>query len=205
MRMDKDCVFCSLIAENTTDFCYQDEHTVAFTPLDPLCEGHILIVPRLHVRGMGDIPPEELAIFAVTAQGIIRDLMDEFNILMANGVGAQQSVGHFHWHVIPRSEGDGIDLWPRRYPIAPEPVPMPAAGGDGGGERPEPRRWKYTMSDPLKGEGRVGLCGVPQYGERMGDYSGEGWVKLGMSGYEVRVWGRDEEEVGLQFRVSYGE
>jgi diadenosine tetraphosphate (Ap4A) HIT family hydrolase len=34
-----------------------------------------------------------------------------FNILAANGKAAQQSVFHTHFHVIPRSPGDGLDLW----------------------------------------------------------------------------------------------
>ena len=34
------------------------------------------------------------------------------NILNASGESAQQSVFHLHFHIIPRKNGDGIDIWP---------------------------------------------------------------------------------------------
>ena len=40
-------------------------------------------------------------------------------ILQANGAVGGQTVGHFHLHVVPRHEGDGIALsWPRKEPLA---------------------------------------------------------------------------------------
>ncbi|TDL94303.1 HIT domain-containing protein [Macrococcus brunensis] len=34
------------------------------------------------------------------------------DLLNANGVAADQSVSHFHIHLIPRKNNDGIDAWP---------------------------------------------------------------------------------------------
>ena len=34
------------------------------------------------------------------------------NILHASGEAADQSVLHFHFHLIPRKKGDGVDAWP---------------------------------------------------------------------------------------------
>ena len=34
------------------------------------------------------------------------------NILNASGKAAQQSILHFHIHIIPRKENDGINAWP---------------------------------------------------------------------------------------------
>ena len=38
---------------------------------------------------------------------------DGVNILGANGKAAQQSVPHFHLHLIPRKSGDGLNAWPK--------------------------------------------------------------------------------------------
>ena len=35
------------------------------------------------------------------------------NLLNTSGPCAGQSVGHFHIHIIPRKEGDGVDAWPK--------------------------------------------------------------------------------------------
>jgi hypothetical protein len=54
--------------------------------------------------------------------------------------------------------------------------------------RTEPRRFPYGLGDPCKGEMWIAFTTPPQFGEGMGDYSGEGWVPLGITGYEVRIW-----------------
>jgi len=35
---------------------------------------------------------------------------DGLNLVQANGPGAQQSVAHFHIHVLPRKQGDDLKL-----------------------------------------------------------------------------------------------
>ena len=42
---------------------------------------------------------------AVGAQG--------FHVLQNNFPAAGQTVFRLHWHVIPRTEGDGMALWPQ--------------------------------------------------------------------------------------------
>lgn len=37
---------------------------------------------------------------------------DGVNLLNASGEGAGQSVPHFHIHIIPRKDKDGIEAWP---------------------------------------------------------------------------------------------
>jgi len=66
-------------------------------------------------------------------------------------------------------------------PILPVPLDEP-------GPRPPPRRWKYPFGDPCKGEFRLPLATPPQSGTGMGDYAGDGWMPLGVTGYEVRVF-----------------
>ena len=41
-----------------------------------------------------------------------KGIADGINILHASGKSAQQSVPHFHIHLFPRKEGDGIEAWP---------------------------------------------------------------------------------------------
>ncbi|MFP4038605.1 MAG: HIT domain-containing protein, partial [Candidatus Nanohaloarchaea archaeon] len=38
--------------------------------------------------------------------------IDGVNLLNASGESAQQSISHFHFHLVPRKEGENLDLWP---------------------------------------------------------------------------------------------
>ena len=75
-----------------------------------------MVIPKNHATNMLDIDSEELKAVAGSTQKVARKVLDtykskDFNLLMANGKNAQQSVFHFHWHIVPRHPDDGLDLW----------------------------------------------------------------------------------------------
>lgn len=112
-----DCVFCS-IRRGDEDAVLLDEtdETFAFAPLDHVSEGHLLVVPKDHHESLLDIPEPTLCAVMRHVRTISRRLCaDEFdgvNLLHDSGRAAHQSVPHFHVHLAPRREGDGLDLWP---------------------------------------------------------------------------------------------
>ncbi len=119
MYTDKDCLFCRIIAgEIPSQRIYEDEHTFAFMDINPASAGHALIIPKEHARSIHDVSPEAMAATALSAQKVanaVRDTLapDGINLLQCNESAAGQTVFHFHLHVIPRSEGDGLGLgWP---------------------------------------------------------------------------------------------
>ncbi len=113
-----ECTFCDIVKEgNREKIVYEDEETALFPPLeeDILAEGHLILVPKDHFRNLFDIPPEELNSVIQTARKIAGELKEKFegiNILHASGRAAQQSVNHFHLHLVPRKEDDGYNMWP---------------------------------------------------------------------------------------------
>lgn len=97
---------------------YEDAHAIAFLDKNPVCDGHALVIPKAAHRDIYDIPSEALAVVAHAAKCVAELLKerldcDGVNILHASGRAAQQSVPHFHLHVVPRKEGDGLDMWPK--------------------------------------------------------------------------------------------
>jgi histidine triad (HIT) family protein len=114
-----DCVFCKIVAGQIPSVkVYEDGATLAFMDINPLTEGHLLVVPKQHCTGLWDAEEETLAttIRAVrrVALGLKSALgLDSLNLLQANGRWAAQSVPHLHFHLIPRREGDGAGMdWP---------------------------------------------------------------------------------------------
>ncbi len=97
---------------------YEDEKTIAFLDKKPVCEGHTLVVPKKNYKNIFDIPEEELCNIMKTVKKIAELLKDKLgatgvNILHASGSSAQQSVNRLHFHIIPRRENDGLDMWPK--------------------------------------------------------------------------------------------
>ena len=117
-----DCIFCKIIAGEIPSIkVFEDGNTVAFMDINPLSEGHLLVVPKKHFTTLFDADDESLAqTFSVVrklALALQKALgIDSLNLLQANGRWAVQSVPHFHIHVIPRRENDGVPLDPELKP-----------------------------------------------------------------------------------------
>ncbi|WP_267641629.1 HIT family protein [Haloarchaeobius amylolyticus] len=110
-----DCVFCAIVADEAeATLLDETDETLAFAPLDPVSEGHLLVVPKAHHENLFDIPAASLRAVTDHAKDIATRLeaaaFDGVNLLHDTGV--QQSVPHFHLHVAPRRADDGLDLWP---------------------------------------------------------------------------------------------
>lgn len=111
------CIFCDIIAgKSPANLYYEDDRAIAFPNLSPVVPGHVMVIPKKHATNMLDISSAQLKAVAAATQIVARNIVRDhkatgFNLLMANGADAQQSVFHFHWHVIPRHPKDGLDLW----------------------------------------------------------------------------------------------
>jgi histidine triad (HIT) family protein len=91
---------------------YRDERTFAIMDINPLNDGHLLVIPNAHAGTVYDVADGDLAAAAVVAKrmalAIQRALRpDGLNILQASGAAAFQSVAHLHLHLVPRWIGDG--------------------------------------------------------------------------------------------------
>lgn len=113
------CVFCKIAAgEVPSRKIFEDEHTLAFLDIAGDVDGHILVIPKKHVKNILDCGRETLEQVMGTVKKVSGHLVencgyDGVNLLNASGESAGQSVLHFHIHIIPRKTGDGIDAWPK--------------------------------------------------------------------------------------------
>ena len=99
---------------------YEDDDTLAFMDISPASRGHALVICKQEHADIYAIPPEVLAATARTVQRValaIRQALqpDGLNVVQNNGPAAGQTVFHYHVHLIPRWEGDGVlPLWQAR-------------------------------------------------------------------------------------------
>lgn len=94
---------------------YEDDQTLAFLDINPASRGHTLVIPKQEFADLLTTPPELLAAVALTSQKVAQAIMDVLrpdgiNVVQNNGAAAGQVVFHYHMHLIPRWEGDGVLL-----------------------------------------------------------------------------------------------
>jgi histidine triad (HIT) family protein len=113
------CVFCELLKTGEARWVATESEVVAFLPLDAdaLAPGHTLVVPRAHHMGVLDTPGGLLGVTMELVQRVGRAMQQALGasgvvLLNASGPHSGQSVGHLHFHVVPRWRGDKATLWP---------------------------------------------------------------------------------------------
>ncbi len=116
-----DCVFCRIASGEIRDLrVYEDEHTLAFMDTAMDVDGHMLVIPKAHAVNILDCDNDTLCRVFSTVKKVSNHLVDNcgyhgVDILCANGEAAGQSMLHFHVHIIPRRDDDGLGgqgAWP---------------------------------------------------------------------------------------------
>jgi len=114
----EDCIFCRIArGEAPAHIIHEDADVMAFLDINPLSRGHTLVIPKGHYRDLLDLPTAEWEGVMAAAQRVAGALLrglgaSGVNLLHASGAAAGQTVFHFHLHLIPRYENDGLHLWP---------------------------------------------------------------------------------------------
>ncbi len=110
------CIFCKIVAGEVPCFkLYEDGETLAIMDINPVHDGHCLVISKAHHPTVFELPPAAFAAVGATAIRIARAVNaaikpDGLNLLQANGPGAAQSVPHFHLHILPRRHNDKLKV-----------------------------------------------------------------------------------------------
>jgi histidine triad (HIT) family protein len=98
---------------------YEDSLVFAFLDVNPISEGHTLVVPKEAAETVDTLSDEAGAAVGRALPRICRAVLKAtgakaYNILQNNGREAHQAVFHVHFHVIPRyadrAEGGGLGI-----------------------------------------------------------------------------------------------
>lgn len=113
-----DCIFCQIIEKKApAKIIYENENVICFLPKNVEVYGHTLVVPKKHYADLYDIPADILCDLIKTAQKLTVEYKQKINatgmnLIHASGKDAQQSVFHFHFHLLPRFKDDELNTWP---------------------------------------------------------------------------------------------
>lgn len=112
-----ECIFCRVVAGTVeSSRVYEDEGVLAFMDIQPVTDGHLLVIPKRHAPNLADLDEQlGMSMFRV-GQRLAAALRtsglpcEGVNFFLADGEVAFQEVFHVHLHVFPRTPGDGFRI-----------------------------------------------------------------------------------------------
>ena len=113
------CRFCEIVRGDVPAWrVMENEMSIAFLDRRPLFPGHILLIPRLHVVTLPELPEELVAPLFIMARflaTVVEEALEAEGSFVAMNNRVSQSVPHLHIHIVPRHRGDGLKgfFWPR--------------------------------------------------------------------------------------------
>ncbi|MBQ8317792.1 MAG: HIT family protein [Lachnospiraceae bacterium] len=111
-----DCIFCKIAkGDIPSATIYETGDFKCILDVAPASKGHALIITKEHYDNIFQLDAETAAkifSFATVAAKAIKEETgcEGMNVLQNNGAVAGQTVNHFHLHLIPRNEGDGVNV-----------------------------------------------------------------------------------------------
>lgn len=115
--MDCNCIFCKIVNQEIPAYkVYEDAYVLAFLDINPMSDGHTIIIPKVHVTRIS-LSSDEILQHCAIAMKLVSQilakklLVDNFNYLCNNGKISGQEIEHLHFHVIPKYEqGKGFEF-----------------------------------------------------------------------------------------------
>ncbi|MDB5254462.1 MAG: hypothetical protein JWL80_528 [Parcubacteria group bacterium] len=111
-----DCTFCKIVRKEIPATIITEDNTVlAFLDIHPVNLGHTLIIPKQHIPYMTDAPDDILSTLYIAAKKLMPVLKESLGAKNVTLTVVGLDVSHFHIHLIPRFENDGLkDFWPTK-------------------------------------------------------------------------------------------
>ncbi|WP_257309424.1 histidine triad nucleotide-binding protein [Geothrix fuzhouensis] len=102
-----ECLFCKIARkEIPAALVYEDDSLLAFKDIFPQAPVHLLLIPKAHCEGLGDMTAEIAEVVGRLPQVATRLAQEHgiaargWRLLSNNGPDSGQSVFHLHFHLL---------------------------------------------------------------------------------------------------------
>src|SRR5690606_29736443 len=82
---------------------YEDDKTIAFLTINPLIEGHTLVVPKVQIDDFEKLPDEDYQALFATVKKVAARIKKVYGVKKAIVTIMGYEVPHAHVHVMPAS------------------------------------------------------------------------------------------------------
>ena len=116
----RECIFCKIVAGAARCHrVFEDDRVLSFMDIQPVGDGHLLIVPKAHFESLLEADDASLSAVVQLSRRLALALKralgpDGIGVHQLNGAAAGQTVFHYHMHLIPRNHGDPIAFHGRK-------------------------------------------------------------------------------------------
>lgn len=114
-------IFSRIIAGEIPSYkVAEDENFYAFLDINPLAEGHTLVVPKCETDYFYDLDDETLAKMIVFAKRVAAKIQAYSGCVKVATVVLGLEVNHAHIHLIPMNSESDVDFRKEKLKLAPE-------------------------------------------------------------------------------------
>lgn len=108
-----DCIFCQIIAKKVPSYTiYEDKDYLAFLDISQIVDGHTLVIPKVHVRWVWDVP--DIGNYFAVIRTVAQKMQQVSGSDYVKSVTLGMLVEHAHVHLLPETQGNaGLieDAW----------------------------------------------------------------------------------------------
>ncbi|HEY4502875.1 MAG TPA: HIT family protein [Candidatus Paceibacterota bacterium] len=109
----ENCIFCKIVAGTaSSDKVYEDDKFLAFLSIEPIHEGHLLVIPKDHIIWMQDAGDEIVAPIFIITRNLMRALKKVSRADYIQVSVSGEEIAHFHIHLFSRYYNDGLLRFP---------------------------------------------------------------------------------------------
>lgn len=107
-----DCIFCKIIKGEIPSYTiYEDDKMKAFLDVNPVSNGHVLLIPKKHYKNFLDTPDELIKeMYHIIKTKIYPLLEEKLKITGLSICQIGKDVNHYHIHLIPQYENEEFDF-----------------------------------------------------------------------------------------------
>ena len=98
----------------------ENEKFYAFLDIYPLAEGHVLVIPKIEVDNMFDVPDEYLSEMLVFAKPIAKAIERSFRCNRCGMAVLGLEVPHAHMHLVPINSMDDLNFTRGKMKMTPD-------------------------------------------------------------------------------------
>ena len=121
-------VFSKIVAGEIPSYkVAEDENYYAFLDINPLAEGHTLVIPKKEVDYVFDLDDETLAGLTVFAKKVAHRIKSQIGCKKVAMVVLGLEVPHAHIHLIPMNNENDVDFKREKLSFSPEEFKETAA------------------------------------------------------------------------------
>ncbi len=110
-HQSQQCIFCGIALGQINSYkIYEDNDLVAVLDINPASNGHVILIPKMHLKYSYELPLKIFEIANLISKKIKEVLGYDTTILVANGSLAGEKFDHLTVNIIPRYEKDNLNF-----------------------------------------------------------------------------------------------